>query len=94
MALKETIKKMEHLLTTLTKDLVKACKGNKAAAQRVRTGTIKLAKIAKVYRKESVACERKVCKKKPCAKKAKPKVKKKVAPKKKTKKVVKKKKKR
>lgn len=57
MALKDTVKKMYTLLEDLAKDLVKAEKGNKTASQRVRTGTIKLAKIAKFYRKESVQAE-------------------------------------
>ncbi len=60
MALKDTIRKMEKMLTDLAKDLKKASeKGNKAASQRVRTGTIQFAKLAKQYRKESVAAGRK-----------------------------------
>lgn len=56
MALNNTIKKMEAMLMELAHDLRKASeKGNKAASQRVRTGTIKFAKLAKQYRKESVA---------------------------------------
>lgn len=58
MALKDTIKSMNCILCTLQKDLEKVDRGNKAASQRVRTGTIKLAKIAKTYRKESVAAEK------------------------------------
>jgi hypothetical protein len=94
MALKDTIKKLEHLLSALSKDLHKAVKGNKAASQRVRTGTIKLEKTAKKYRKESVAYEKKCCKKKKPAKKVAKKkapVKKKAAPKKKVKKTKKRK---
>ena len=87
MAFKDTIKKLEHLLSCLSKDLHKAVKGNKAASQRVRTGSIKLEKTAKIYRKESVACEKKCCKKKkPTTKKVAKKkapAKKKAAPKKK-----------
>ena len=50
------VKKMEEMLVDLAIDLKKAFeKGNKAASQRVRTGTIKFAKLAKIYRKESVA---------------------------------------
>lgn len=65
MALSNTIKKMEAMLVDLTKDLSKAAeKGNKAASQRVRTGTIKFGKLAKQYRKESVAADRKGGKKK------------------------------
>lgn len=60
MALKDTIRKMEGMLMDLAMDLRKASeKGNRAAAQRVRTGTIKLAKLSKQYRKESVAAEKK-----------------------------------
>ena len=68
MALKDTIKKLEHLRSELSKDLHKAVKGNKAASQRVRTGTIKLEKTAKKYRKESVACVKKCAKKTTCKK--------------------------
>lgn len=60
MALSNTIKKMEAMLMDLAMDLRKASeKGNKAASQRVRTGTIKFAKLAKQYRKESIAADRK-----------------------------------
>ncbi len=59
MALKDTINHMKNLLDTLSKDLDKATGGNKAASQRVRTCSIKLEKVAKMYRKESVSSERK-----------------------------------
>lgn len=60
MSLKEIINHMHKLLTEIAHDLTKAAvKGNKAASQRVRTATIKLAKIAKEYRKESIFAERK-----------------------------------
>ena len=68
MGLKETIKSMHSTLEQISKDLKKSERGNKAASQRVRTGSIKLAKVAKKYRKESVAEERK-CTKKSKAKK-------------------------
>ncbi len=58
MALKETFKHMKDLLTHITHDLEKAEGGNKAASQRVRTGTVKLEKIAKLYRKESIKSEK------------------------------------
>ncbi|MBX9745025.1 MAG: hypothetical protein K2X08_07455 [Chlamydiales bacterium] len=58
MALYETMNQLNHLLISLTKDLAKAYRGNKTAAQRVRTGTIKLEKIAKIFRKESVTAEK------------------------------------
>lgn len=51
---------MEAMLMDLAMDLRKASeKGNKAASQRVRTGTIKFAKLAKQYRKESIAADKK-----------------------------------
>jgi hypothetical protein len=58
MALKDTIKHLRDLLGHITTDLDKAEGGNKAASQRVRTGTVKLEKIAKVYRKESIKTEK------------------------------------
>lgn len=58
MALKETFKSLKDLLTTIAHDLEKADAGNKAASQRVRTGTVKLEKIAKAYRKESIKSEK------------------------------------
>lgn len=58
MALKDTTKKMSELLESMQLNLTKAEKGNKAAAQRVRTESIKFGKIAKVYRKESIKAEK------------------------------------
>lgn len=58
MALKETIKHMRDLLGHITTDLEKSEGGNKAASQRVRTGTVRLEKIAKLYRKESIKSEK------------------------------------
>lgn len=58
MALKETIMTMRQYLIELTCDLEKAADGNRAAAQRVRTRSIHFAKIAKVFRKESIAAEK------------------------------------
>lgn len=74
MALKDTIKHMRDLLTHIIHDIEKADGGNKAASQRVRTGTVKLEKIAKHYRKESIKQE-KTTKgtRKPAGKKAAPK---------------------
>ncbi|KPK33617.1 MAG: hypothetical protein AMS24_00480 [Chlamydiae bacterium SM23_39] len=78
MVLKETIKKMHGMLSSMKKDLEKAEKGNRAASQRVRTGSVKFSKVSKIFRKESVAAEKKggkkmakkkVAKKKPCARK-------------------------
>lgn len=73
MALKDSIKSINDLLCAINKDMVKAEKGNKAASQRVRTNTIKLEKVAKKYRKESIVDEKKRGTKKPGEKKAAPK---------------------
>lgn len=59
MSLKDTYKTMRELLGNITYDLDKAENGNKAASQRVRTGTVKLEKLAKLYRKESISSEKK-----------------------------------
>lgn len=59
MALKQTVHEMNQLLSEITQDLQKAEGGNKAASQRVRTGTIHLEKVAKKYRKESISEEKK-----------------------------------
>lgn len=58
MQFKEICKRMRDLLDHITQDLGKAESGNKAASQRVRTGTVKLEKIAKAYRKESIVEEK------------------------------------
>lgn len=58
MALKDTIKHLRDLLSNISSDLEKSDNGNKAASQRVRTGTVKLEKVAKLYRKESIKHER------------------------------------
>lgn len=75
MALKDTVKHLRDLLANITQDLEKADNGNKAASQRVRTGTVRLEKVAKSYRKESIKSEKatkgqKKPSKKPAAKKA------------------------
>lgn len=58
MSLHDTVKHMRELLASISVDLEKAAAGNKAASQRVRTGTIRLEKMAKVYRKESIHAEK------------------------------------
>lgn len=70
MSLVDTIKEIRSLLAGLTIDIEKAANGNKAASQRIRTGTIKLEKTAKKYRKESIKAEKTGAFKKPA--KAKP----------------------
>lgn len=59
MSIKEIYKQMKELLTHIVTDLEKSENGNKAASQRVRTGTVKLEKVGKVFRKESIAFEKK-----------------------------------
>ncbi len=58
MKLEDITKKMRELLAATSVDLEKANNGNKAAAQRVRTGTIKLEKMAREYRRESIHAEK------------------------------------
>lgn len=58
MALGETLGKLEQLVSVLSKDLSKVYKGNKSAAQRVRVGTLRLEKVGKLFRKESVTAEK------------------------------------
>lgn len=58
MAIKDTYKHLKDLLLAITHDLDKAEGGNKAASQRVRTGTVKLEKVAKLFRKESIKSEK------------------------------------
>ena len=71
MVLKHTVKSLQGLIEAIAHDLQKADHGNKAASQRVRTGTIKLEKVAKQYRKESIQEEKKMKgKKKTTAKKS------------------------
>ena len=77
MALSDTMQQMHQILASIGKDLGKVQRGNKAAAQRVRTGTIKFERVAKIFRKESVQAEKAgKFKKKPGSKKTKPKKKK------------------
>ncbi len=56
--LDKIVEYMTNLLSEITTDLEKSNKGNKAASQRVRTGTVKLEKVAKAYRKESILHEK------------------------------------
>lgn len=58
MELKDIISILSGLFQDLSEDLLKASRGNKTAAQRVRVRTIELEKIAKQFRKESLAAEK------------------------------------
>jgi hypothetical protein len=60
MTMRDTICAMQELLQVLAKDLEKSSKGNKAAARRVRVGTIYMEKLAKQYRKETVTKRKKI----------------------------------
>ena len=53
--MKETIAKINEVLTALQADLAKANEGNKAAAARARKATLELEKLGKEFRKVSVA---------------------------------------
>lgn len=68
MALQSTVANLKEMLSQITQDIQKAEGGNKAAAQRVRTMTVKLEKVAKNYRKESIASEKHTKDKKPARK--------------------------
>jgi hypothetical protein len=59
MALKDTGAQVEELLSEMMRDLDKAMRGNKAASQRVRTASVLFTKVAKLFRKESIAAEKK-----------------------------------
>ena len=58
MALMDTVLRLNSLLSEVVSDLNKVGRGNKSAAQRVRVGTVDLEKIAKQFRKESMAVEK------------------------------------
>jgi len=55
MGLKESVSAMKDLMHLMCRDLDKTSRGNRAAAQRVRTSSVKFAKLAKDFRKESVS---------------------------------------
>ncbi len=56
--LKETIQRMKALISAMGRDIEKSERGNKAAAQRVRTATIQFGKLTKIYRQQSIALEK------------------------------------
>lgn len=62
--LSEIVENMQNLLNGIVSDLEKSIKGNKAASQRVRTGTVRLEKVAKMFRKESIISEKNITKSK------------------------------
>lgn len=62
MAFLQTTEELTLLLQAILKDVPKVLKGNKTAAQRIRTKTVKIAKVSKVWRKESLDLEKKKAK--------------------------------
>ncbi|HEX4839018.1 MAG TPA: hypothetical protein VFU89_01095 [Rhabdochlamydiaceae bacterium] len=54
MAMMDTIETMKRMLSEMQMELEDVIRGNKAAAKRVRKATLNFAKIAKIFRKESV----------------------------------------
>jgi len=54
MALMDTVETMKRMLTEMQMELEDVIRGNKAASKRVRKATLNFAKIAKIFRKESV----------------------------------------
>jgi hypothetical protein len=54
MALMDTVETMKRMITEIQTELEDVIRGNKAAAKRVRKATLNFAKVAKVFRKESV----------------------------------------
>jgi hypothetical protein len=54
MALMETVETMKRMLNEMQLELEDVVRGNKAASKRVRKATLNFAKIAKIFRKESV----------------------------------------
>lgn len=59
MTLKNRIESMRNLMLKMCDDLDKLSKGNKTAAQRVRTNSVLFSKVAKLFRKESVSLSKK-----------------------------------
>ncbi len=49
---------LENLLSEIARDLGKVLRGNRSAAQRVRVGTLRMEKVGKQFRKQSVHAEK------------------------------------
>ena len=54
MALMDTVETMKKMMVEMQTELEDVARGNKAAAKRVRKATLNFAKIARIFRKESV----------------------------------------
>ena len=59
MSYEKTTDNLVDLMENVLKDVPKALKGNKTAAQRIRTKTVELSKLSKEWRKLSLAEEKK-----------------------------------
>ena len=59
MSFLQTTEELTQLLETVLEDVPKMMKGNKTAAQRIRTKTVRIAKVAKLWRQESLDQEKK-----------------------------------
>jgi Histone H1-like protein Hc1 len=62
MSFLQTTEELVDLLQTILEDVPKMLRGNKTAAQRIRTKTVKIAKVSKIWRKESLEQEKKKAK--------------------------------
>lgn len=58
MSYEKTTDNLVDLMENVLKDVPKALKGNKTAAQRIRTKTVELAKVSKEWRKLSLESEK------------------------------------
>lgn len=58
MSLADTMGQLENLLSEIARDLGKVLRGNRSAAQRVRVGTLRMEKVGKQFRKQSVHAEK------------------------------------
>ena len=63
MSFVKTTDQLVLLCEDILRDIPKALNGNRSAAQRVRTGTVKLSKVAKDWRRLSIQQEKKPLKK-------------------------------
>ena len=59
MAILDLSEDLQELLEDILEDLPKSVNGNKSAAQRIRTKTVRLAKLSKEWRKNSLDLEKK-----------------------------------
>lgn len=58
MPLSDVVDQLTALLEAISRDIPKMGRGNKTAAQRMRTATVRLEKVGKLFRKESLRAEK------------------------------------